>query len=177
LTLSELLQGTSFVEFLTIHVFDPEASSFSGTVVDKTGSIIRVAEDDRINVARAVKRRKLDKTVGLKTVFSVVGGYGSEDSSPAKEETANKNLTGLATLDAYSGSDDEVINQNAEVEEDQSLNSDDDIPGEDNHIDLNPAKLLELVKQAQSAVDEDMLDWGDEWDIDGEEQMSNAEPC
>jgi len=31
------------------------------------------------------------------------------------------------------------------------------------------------VKQARSAADEDILDWGDDWDIDAEEQMSNLE--
>jgi len=61
------------------------------------------------------------------------------------------------------------------VEEDQSLNSDDDVPAEGNHLD--PARLLEFVRQARSAVDEDILDWGDEWDIDAEEQMLNVEPC
>ena len=174
-SLSELLQRTSFMEFPTIHIFDPEASSFCGTVIDKSGSMVRVLEDDQVNVARAVKRRKLNKTVGLKAVFNLVGGYGSEGGSPSEEETANKHLTGLATLEAYSGSDDEVTSQNTEVEEDQSLNSDDDVPAEGTHLD--PARLLEFVKQARSAVEEDILDWGDEWDIDAEEQMLNVEPC
>ncbi|KAH0839702.1 hypothetical protein J3R83DRAFT_623 [Lanmaoa asiatica] len=164
LSLSELLRRTSFIEFPTIHVFDPEASSFCGTAIDKSGSIVRVSENGQVNVARAVKRRKLNKIAGLKAVFSLIGGYGSEGSSHSEEGMANKHATGLATLGAYSGSDDEV-------EEDQSLSSDDDIPAGGNQLD----PLLELVEQAQSAADEDILDWGDEWDIDTEEQMLNVE--
>ncbi|KAF8559054.1 hypothetical protein OG21DRAFT_868537 [Imleria badia] len=174
LSLSELLQRTSFIEFLTIHVFDPDASSFCGTVVDKSGSIVRVLEDDQVNSTRAVKRRKLNKTVGQKAVFNLIGGYGSEGGSPSEEETANNYLTGLATLEAYSGSDDEVTPKNTEVEEDHSLNSDDDVSVEGNQLDLDPARLLEFVKQAHSAADEDILDWGDEWDIDAEEQISKV---
>lgn len=172
LSISELLERTSFVEFPTIHVFDPEASSFCSTVIDKSGSIVRVPEDDQVNVARAAKRRKLNKTVGLQAVFGLVGGYGSESSSHSEEETANTHLAGLATLGAYPGTDDEAPT-NAEVEEDQYLDSDDDASAEGDQPD--PAKLLEFVKQARSAADEDILDWGDEWDIDAEEQMSNAE--
>ncbi|KAG8218421.1 hypothetical protein J3R82DRAFT_4046 [Butyriboletus roseoflavus] len=170
LSLSELLQRTSFIEFPTIHVFDSEASSFCGTVIDKSGSIIRISEDD---VVRTVKRRKLSKTVGLKAVFSLVGGYGSEGSSHSEEETANKHPTGLATLEAYSGSDDDTAPTNAEVEEDQSLHSDDDVSAEGNQVEL--ARLLEFATQARGTADEDILDWGDEWDIDVEEQMSNVE--
>ena len=163
LSLDQLLQRTSFKEYPTIHIFDPEASSFHGTVIGKSGSIVRVAEDDRVNVT---KRRKLNKTVGLKAVYSLVGGYGSEGSSPSEDETANNRLTGLATLEAYSGCD-KVTLQNPEPEEDQSLDSDSDVPTEGNQLD--PARLLELVKQAQCAADEDILDWGDEWDTEADE--------
>lgn len=176
LSLGELLQRTSFIEFPTIHVFDPEASSFCGTVVDKSGSIVRVLEDDQVDIARAVKRRKLNKAVGQKVVFNLIGGYGSEGSSAPEEETINNHPAGLANLEAYSGSDDEATLKNTEVEEDQSLNSDDDVSVEGSQLDLDPARLLEFVKQAQSAADEDMLDWGDEWDIDAEEQMSKVQP-
>ncbi|KAF8450771.1 hypothetical protein L210DRAFT_3609054 [Boletus edulis BED1] len=173
LDLGELFQGTSFVEFPTIHVFDPEASSFSGIVIDKTGSIVHILEDDHVNAARAAKRRKLNKTMGLKAVSSLIGGYGSEGSFPSEEEeTEDRYLRGLATLEAYSGSEDEVTPKNIEVEETQSLNSDDDdaVPAEGNQLDLDPARLLEFVKQARSAADEDILDWGDEWDTESEEQ-------
>lgn len=159
LSLGELLQRTAFIEFPTIHIFDPEASSFCGTVIDKSGSVVRVLEDDQAGPAWPVKQRKLNKTAGLKAVCSLVDGYGSE-GSPSEEETANKQPTGLATLEAYSGSDDEVTPKNTEVEEDQSLNSDDDVLAEGNQLD--PARLLEFVKQARSAADEDVLDWGDE---------------
>lgn len=173
LSLSELLQSTSFTEFPTIHVFDPEASSFCGTVIDKSGSIVRISKDDQINIARAAKRRRLNETGDLKAVFDLIGGYGSEGSFRSEEETANKHLTGLATLEAYSGSDDDIAPINAEAEEDQSLNSDDDVSVEGDPLD--PARLLEFAKQARSAADEDILDWGDEWDIDAEEQMLNVE--
>lgn len=173
LSLRELLQRTSFTEFPTIHVFDPDASSFCSTVIDKSGSVVRVLEDDQVNAARAVKRRKLNKTAGLDAVFNLIGGYGSEGSSHSEGGTAiNSHLTGLATLEAYSGSGDGVAPTNAEVEEDQSLSSDDDGSAEGNQLD--PARLLEFVKQARSAADEDILDWGDEWDLDAEEQMLNT---
>ena len=167
LSLSELLQKTAFLEFPTIHVFDPEASSFCGTIIDESGSMVR----DQVNVAREAKQRKLNKTAGLKAVFSLIGEYESEASSHSEEETTNNHQTGLATLEAYSGSDDEGTTTNAEVE-DQS-NSDDDIPHEGNQLD--PARLLEFVKQARSAADEDILDWGDEWDIDAEEETLNVD--
>lgn len=174
LSLGELLRGTSFEEFPTVHVFDQDASesSFCGTVIDKSGSIVRVLKEDH-DVARSVKRRKLNKTAGFKTVFNLVGGYGSgHDShdSHSEEETARKHMAGLSTLEVYSASDDEVAPTRADVEEDEehSLSSDDDVASEGGHPD--PERLLELVKQARSAADEDILDWGDEWDIDGDDQ-------
>lgn len=157
-SLSEVLQKTSFIEFPTIQVFDPDASSFFGTVIDKSGSMVRVSKENQTNTAREAKRRRLNKTEDLKAVFSLIGDYGSEASSHSERETS-KHQSGLATLEAYSGSDDEGAPTSAEVEEDQS-SSDDDVPAEGNQLD--PVRLLELVKQAQSAVDEDILDWGDE---------------
>lgn len=157
LSLSELLQKTSFIEFPTIHVFDPDASSFCGTVIDKSGLMVRTLRSDHTDSARGAKRRKLSKTAGLKAVVSLVGEYRSEASSHSEEETANKHQTGLATLEVYSGSDEGTSNTEAE---------DHDIPVEGNQLD---PRLFEFVKQVQSAADEDMLDWGDEWDVDAEE--------
>jgi len=166
LSLGELLRGTSFEEFPTVHIFDQDTSSFCGTVIDKSGSIIRVLEDD----PRVVKRRKLNKTAGLKTVFNLVGGYGSGNDSHSEEETAMRHKVGLATLEAYSASDEEATPTKADVEEDEehSLSSDDDVASEGGQLD--PERLLELVKQARGAADEDILDWGDEWDIDADDQ-------
>ncbi|KAI6097419.1 hypothetical protein EDD16DRAFT_1732613 [Pisolithus croceorrhizus] len=54
--LLELLRNTHFVEFPTIHIFDRDASSFRGTVVDKTGRITRHRQDEAYG--KAPKRRK-----------------------------------------------------------------------------------------------------------------------
>ncbi|KAG9317248.1 hypothetical protein JVU11DRAFT_1441 [Chiua virens] len=170
LSLSELLHRTAFIEFPTMYVFDPEASSFCGTVIDKAGFIVRISEDEQGDATRVPKRRKLGETAGFKAVQSLIGGYGSEGSSHSEEDTTSKHPTGLSTLEVYSGSDDEVSLANAEAEEDESSTSDDEFTEGD---PINPTRLLELVKQTQSAADEDVLDWGDEWDAEAGDQSSS----
>ncbi|KAF9246992.1 hypothetical protein BU15DRAFT_38523 [Melanogaster broomeanus] len=167
LNLAELLRHTHFVEFPTIHVFDPDASSFSGTVLDKAGSIARLSEDEQ-GGERAAKRRRLNKKVGMEAIAGLVGEYGSESGSQSEAETENKQRSGLATLGEYSGSDDDEHTQRdtearrmqdgcQEMSDDESSSDGEDAP-------VDPAVLLELVKQARGAADEDLVDWGDEWD-------------
>ncbi|KIJ70326.1 hypothetical protein HYDPIDRAFT_23441 [Hydnomerulius pinastri MD-312] len=175
LNLSELLRNTHFVEFPTIHVFDPDASSFQGTVVDKAGSIARFSEDER-DGERAVKRRKLSQNAGRKAIAGLVGGYGSESGSQSEEDTEINKTNGLVMLGGYSGSDDdEKVRSGTEAYhmEDESRALDDvDSSSDVEDTPLDPVVLLELVKQAQGAADEDAVDWGDEWDVEAEESQS-----
>ncbi|KIK92470.1 hypothetical protein PAXRUDRAFT_829918 [Paxillus rubicundulus Ve08.2h10] len=148
LNLAELLRSTHFVEFPTIHVFDPDASSFLGTVIDKAGSIARFSEDDQ-DGERVAKCRKLNREAGLQAIAGLVGEYGSEDGSQSEEEIENKQFTGLATL---------IRDRCGKLNDD----------GSSSDVGYDPIDPAMFVKQAQVA-DEDAVDWGDEWDLDGEE--------
>ncbi|KAH7887960.1 hypothetical protein F5I97DRAFT_1804600 [Phlebopus sp. FC_14] len=167
-SISVLLRDTCFVEFPAIHVFDPDASSFQGTVIDKAGSLAWLPEDEQ-GGKRAPKRRKISKIAGRDTITGLVGGYGSE-SDPESGDVGTEKTNGLAMLGNYSGSDDEMEPpSDTEVVRigDRSQDSDEEPSGSDvEDTPIDPARLLELVKQAQGQVDEDTVDWGDEWDFD-----------
>ncbi|KAF9221910.1 hypothetical protein BS17DRAFT_784161 [Gyrodon lividus] len=170
LNLAELLRNTHFVEFPTIHIFDPDASSFLGTVIDKTGLITRFLEDDQ---GSAAKRRKLDQKAGLQAIAGLVGEYGSESGSQSEEGTEKKQSIGLVTLGEYSGSDDDEETptdiEDYRIQDGYPELNDHDISSDVEDTPIDPAVLLELVKQAQGAADEDGVDWGDEWDLGADE--------
>jgi hypothetical protein len=84
---------------------------------------------------RQPKRRKLNPKAGRLAINGLLGDYGSEEEEEGEEEASNM----LAALDNYAESDDE---------------------GE---VEIDPAVLLDLMRQARdkTAVEEDIVDWGD----------------
>ncbi|KAF8803813.1 hypothetical protein BYT27DRAFT_7144428 [Phlegmacium glaucopus] len=141
--LINLLRHTQFVEFPTIEIWE----DFQGVLVDAQG-VVKQSEDER-----QPKRRKMNPKAGRLAINSLLGDYGSEDDDQV-EEAPNV----LAALDNYaeSGEDD-----------DADLASDDG--GE---VELDPAILLELVRQARgnepwAAEEDDIVDWGDYNDDNG----------
>lgn len=155
LPLSELLRNTHFVEFPTIHIFDRDASSFRGTVVDKTGRITRHQQDEAYG--RAPKRRKTN----AQAISGLLGDYGSSSES---EEDQPPKKDGLMMLGNYS--DYEVMEAASGSHLPHDIDDDAGDPegsssSEVEETPLEPEMLLELMKQARQAADED-IDWGDE---------------
>jgi hypothetical protein len=150
--LSILLRDKPFVEFPTIEVWEEGDTAFVGTIVDVQGSVMKYADDD--DDERKAKRRKLDVGAGKKAIHGLLGDYGSdEDDGDGREEGGV-----LSMLGEYAESDEGDVEVEVEAED----------PEEDEEtadVQLDPAALLELVRQAQAldphAGDEDLVDWGD----------------
>jgi len=140
--LSVLLQDKPFVEFPTIEVWEEGDPAFVGTIVDTGGGVMKYADDGE----RMVKRRKLDVGAGKKAIKGLLGDYGSDEEEDGV----------MAMLGEYAGSDEDVDREDGgeDVEEDEEAD-----------VNLDPAALLELVRQAQAldadAGHEDLVDWGD----------------
>jgi len=130
--LINLLRHTHFVEFPTIEVWE----EFQGIIVDAQG-VVRQSEDER-----QPKRRKLNPKAGRLAINGLLGEYGSEE----EEQAPNM----LAALDNYAESGDD---------DDDELNGSDD----EGEVEIDPAILLDLLRQArdETAVDDDIVDWGD----------------
>ena len=154
LPLSQLLQNTRFVEFPTVHIFDRDASSFRGTVVDRAGRITQ-DEQDGTSSGRAPKRQKADPCA----IVGLLGDYGSSSGS---EDDQSRENDGLLMLESYSEEGDDRGQCEGANDPGQMSSSDTE------ETPIEPEKLLELVKRAREAADEDILDWGDEWQDDGE---------
>lgn len=151
--LSVLLRDTPFVEFPTIEVWQEGDTAFKGTIVDAQGGVTRYADADGES---RVKRRKLDVRAGKKAIHGLLGGYGSDE-----EDGENHAEDGgvMAMLGGYAESDGDGEGEG----EDES--GDDEANDKEVEARLDPAILMELVRQAQAldtdAVDEDLVDWGD----------------
>jgi hypothetical protein len=140
--LSVLLQDKPFVEFPTIEVWEEGDPAFVGTIVDRGGGVMKYADDGE----RMAKRRKLDVGAGKKAIEGLLGDYGSDEEEDGV----------MVMLGEYAGSDEDVDREDGgeDVEEDEGAD-----------VNLDPAALLELVRQAQAldadAGHEDLVDWGD----------------
>lgn len=160
LPLSELLRNTHFVEFPTIHIFDRDASSFWGTVVDKTGRITRHRQDDAYG--RALKRRKTN----AQAIVGLLGDYGS--SSESEKDQPRKN-DGLLMLGSYS--ENEVMETSSGIhlphDVDDEAGPEESSSSDVEETPIEPEMLLVLMKRARQAADED-VDWDDEPQDDGE---------
>jgi len=156
-TLQELLQGTYFVEFPTIHVYDPDSSTFVGTVLTKKGQLSSMSNDEH-DVDIATKRRKLNAKAGRKAISGLVGDYGSDSEPISEMAEAGQRRDELGALGSYaeSATEDDVTSVASFSDEEEEV------------TELDPATLLELIKQAQGAADHDAeaVDWGDDWDED-----------
>lgn len=153
-----LLHKTQFVEFPTIEIWE----EFKGTVLNTEGTIVRQKEE------RPLKRRKLTSKASKVAMNGLLGAYGSEE----EDEIDTQNV--LSILGDYVGSDDEVVDDESAVERKGEDYADaDGVTDEEVDIDLDPAALLELVRQIQDGkqlrggVNDDNIDWGDS-DDDGD---------
>jgi hypothetical protein len=168
-TLQQLLQGVHFAEFPSIHVYDPDSSTFVGNILTKEGQLSSMSNDEH-DIDRTMKRRKLNAKAGKKAISGLVGEYGSDSESTSEKEVAGRRRNELGALGSYAESengDQDSSVETRDAEDDMasaaSFSDDDgDVP------ELNPAALLELIRQAQGAADHDaeVVDWGDDWDED-----------
>jgi len=155
-TLAALLRNTHFVEFPTIEVWE----EFNGTIVNTQGAVTQFPEDEEPKP----KRRKLAAKAGKQAITGLLAGYGSEED---KEEPQS----GLTLLSGYVGSEDEDGNDGA-VKDDAG--EDEDALGDtDDEIEIDPAVLLELMRQAhgsekwaENIQEGDEIDWGASGDED-----------
>lgn len=127
--------------------------------MDTQGAVTQQPEEPK------PKRRKLSTKAGKKAMTGLLGGYGSD----SEEEADVQNVMSL--LGGYAGSDDD---EDVEEVKDGTMDMDDlgdeDADGDtDDDIELNPAALLELMRQtqgsdrwAENVGDDDLVDWGDE---------------
>ncbi|KAG1753806.1 uncharacterized protein EDB91DRAFT_1215231 [Suillus paluster] len=167
-TLQELLQGTHFAEFPTIHIYDPDSSTFVGNVVTKGGQLSPMSEDEQD--IRATKRRKLNAKAGRKAISGLVGDYGSDSETASEKVVATQTRDELGVLGSYAESDhdDEDCVVEARTTEDDIGSTGSFSADEGEGPELDYAAVLELIKQAQGAADYDSeaVDWGDDWDED-----------
>lgn len=181
--LAQSLRHTQFVEFPTIEVFEEGDERFQGVVLvePRDRSTINIASGND-SVQPQAKRRKLDPKAGKERMKGLLGGYGSDndaasgDSDGEDQPPEEQTRPSAATLVAdYAGSDDEDVQQGAPDEpskEDDVRMSDDE-----EEDDLDPAALLELVRQVkgeqwakeQEGMEDEALDWeGSDADAEGE---------
>ncbi|KAG2118977.1 uncharacterized protein F5147DRAFT_564851 [Suillus discolor] len=169
-TLQDLLQGTHFAEFPTIHVHDPDSSTFIGNIVAKKGQSSSMSEHEHEHDVRAIKRRKLSAKAGKKAISGLVGDYGSESESASEKAAERQTRDELGALGNYAESEnsDQDLAVEARTTEDDmsSIGSSSADEGESPALDY--AAVLELIKQTQGAADYDseVVDWGDDWDED-----------
>lgn len=131
--LLQSLAGTQFVEFPLIEVWE----EFNGVIVDKkTGGVRRVGEE----VEPGRKRRKLNPAEGKKAIDKLVGEYGSEDDND--DDGKENELVGYGVSE---GDDEMMAEQDNVVDEEIEAQQDDD----DEDIGVDPAVLLELMRQAK----------------------------
>ncbi|KAF8639753.1 hypothetical protein AX17_001015 [Amanita inopinata Kibby_2008] len=148
--LSTLLKGTRFVEFPTIEVYE----EFRGTVID-AGVMTRIGDE-----GLAMKRRKLTPRAGKQAINDLVGEYGSEE----EEQGDGQNV--LSVLGNYT--DGEEVSE--AVDDDMSSLGGDGASGDEegsgDGVDVDPATLLELVREARTHG---------QWLQDEEEELSEGE--
>lgn len=155
LTFSELLRGTRFVEFPTIHVFDPTMTDFRGIIIDKSGRIARHPQYEQ----RLPKRRKIDSQV----ITGLLAGYNTDnDSDPENNSTLNHAV--LETMGTYSDTDpgdDGPSGNSSDHGEDHGDDLEGSTHSETEEPPMEPQKLLELVRQARGVAGEDLAEWSD----------------
>jgi len=147
--LAALLKGTRFVEFPTIEVCE----EFSGTVIDTAGCLSHAGDDQP-----RVKRRKLTLQAGRAALDGLLGEYGSGEEEQKEVQKEPPVLVEYAN----SMSEEEDV-----VSADDSNESADD--GED--VKMDPALLLELLREARNSgqwTQDDDVDWGDGSEVEAE---------
>ncbi|KIK35777.1 hypothetical protein CY34DRAFT_811872, partial [Suillus luteus UH-Slu-Lm8-n1] len=155
----KLNQGTHFAEFPTIHVHDPDSSTFIGNIVAKRGQPSPVSEHEHEHDVRAMKRRKLSAEAGRMAISVLVSDYRIETA-------ASQTRDELGALGSYAES--ENGGQEARTTEDDMSNTGSLSADEGEGPALDCVAVLELIKQAHRAADYDSeaVDWGDDWDED-----------
>lgn len=119
--------------------------------MDAQGGVTKSADGDG---ERRVKKPKLDVKAGKKAINGLLGGYGSDEEDGDREEGVMAILGDYAESDEDNGDEVEIGDGEADADGDDEV-----------ELALDPAALLELVRQAQAldaeAGDEDLVDWGD----------------
>ena len=155
--LSTILRDTPFVEFPTVEIWEDGDEAFKGTIVDAQGGIMAYAATESDGERRR-KKRKLDMSIkaGKKAIHSLLGGYGSEDGE------GDEGHQGESAMDLLGGYVESENDEDPDV--DAEGETDEDPDGDNDEGDLDPAALIELVKQAHAMDNgqmDDELDWGD----------------
>lgn len=155
--LSAILRDKPFVEFPTIEIWEDGDEAFKGTIVDAQGSITAYAATES-DGERCRKRRKLDISIraGKKAIHDLLGGYGSEDG---EGDDGRQDESAINLLGGYADSE-----EDDDPDADAEGETDEDPDGDNDEVGLDPAALMELVKQARvldSARMDEELDWGD----------------
>jgi hypothetical protein len=126
--------------------------------------------DDEHDVDKTTKRRKLNVKAGRKAITGLVGEYGSDSESTSEKKVASQRRDELGALGGYAESEngDRDSSVEARTIEDDVASAASFSDDEGDVSELDPAALLELIKQAQCAADYDAeaVDWGDDWDED-----------
>ncbi|KIK37804.1 hypothetical protein CY34DRAFT_810031 [Suillus luteus UH-Slu-Lm8-n1] len=113
-TIQDLLRGAHFAEFPTIHVHDPDSSTFVGNIVGKRGqpSPMSEQEQEHEHDVRAMKRTKLSTKARRMAISGPVGDYGIENEfgalgSYAESESGDQgsDVEARTTEDDVSGTD------------------------------------------------------------------------
>jgi hypothetical protein len=95
-TIQDLLQGAHFAEFPTVHVHDPDSSTFIGNIVGKRGQPSPMSEQEHEHEhehehdVRAMKRRKLSTKARRMAISGLVGDYGIESDSASEKAAASQ---------------------------------------------------------------------------------------
>ncbi|KAF9008763.1 hypothetical protein BDQ17DRAFT_1348889 [Cyathus striatus] len=156
--LDTLLRNTHFVEFPTIEIWE----EFNGMLVNKKGLVTDDGEEQQ------VKRRKLNTKAGKQAINGLLAGYGTDDDGNDEEQT------GISLLGTYAESEDEndanvdIPNRNMDTEVTLEL---EDSDGDGDDAEVDPALLLELLRQARGGetlgIEDEAVDWEDSYE--GEE--------
>ncbi|TDL29423.1 hypothetical protein BD410DRAFT_892718 [Rickenella mellea] len=149
--LMSCLRHTQFVEFPTIEVM--EEIAFDGVLVNKEGAVERDTAKERMP-----KRRRVDVVAGKRVITGLLGDYGSDDEA---EEKGEEEPSALATLEHYSGSEDDAEERDMDAE--LQLEGDDPGRGTDLSLILN-ALHKDGTLQWDKDGDEEEVDWGDSAD-------------
>lgn len=163
--LSEVLHSTQFVEFPTIEIMD--ACMFTGILAD--GDRTRDYQEHR------QKRRRVDTVAGKKALTSLVGGYGSDESSEDDYGHVRDAMADVANYDSDVNKADgpEIdVDDDEDAEGDIDLMLDEDdfheiLDGVTSHPDGTVPGAIAVIEEEEEAGET----WGDS---DGEAALDLA---
>ncbi|KAG1773914.1 hypothetical protein EDD22DRAFT_857105, partial [Suillus occidentalis] len=169
----KLNQGTHLAEFPTIHVHDPDSSTFIGIIVAKRGQPSPMSEHEHEHDVRDMKRRRLSAEAGRVAISGLLGDYRIASDSASEKAAASQTRDELGALGSYAKSEngDQGSDAEARTTEDDTSSTGSLLADEGEGPALDCVAVLELIRQAHCAADYDSeaVDWGDDWDEDAAE--------